>query len=358
MVTVSQRITRALCAVVLGQLGWVGCKPELEGRPSLVEADRILAIRSLPAEAKPKSAVSYEALYVSPDGELTGDALDWALCNRRKALTQSGTISKSCLFLEAPSLELLGTGSHVDATLPPDACETFGPTPRTPKPGEPNFRPVDPDTTGGFYQPVRVLGRSDEQLFASGMTRLACGLGGATQEQAADFNRRYRVNENPKLDGLVLVHSDGSEEPFQDAASSLEALSVQRAERVLLRASWADCPSEPSCGDGICSLGESDCPADCAAGAAHGCTGSEPYLSFDAIVRSLNERREAIRVSWFATGGRFDYERTGHAESDQPEASTENWWTAPVDSSEVLLWLVIRDDRGGVGWTSYRLRAE
>jgi hypothetical protein len=322
----------------------------------LVEADRILAIRSLPAEAKPNSAVSYEGLYVSPEGELEGDALDWALCNRRKALTQSGTISKSCLFLEAPSLEPLGTGSRVDATLPREACETFGPTPRTPKPGEPNFRPVDPDTTGGFYQPVRVLGRSDEQLYASGLTRLVCGLGGATQEQSADFNRRYRVNENPKLDGLVLVRSDGAEEPFPDAASPSDALSVQSGERLRLRARWADCPSEPSCGDDICSVGESDCPVDCLV--PHGCTGSEPYLAFDPLVRSLNDRREAIRVSWFATAGQFDYERTGQAEAAQPETSTDNGWRAPVDSRDVLLWLVIRDDRGGVGWTSYRLHVE
>jgi hypothetical protein len=142
--------------------------------------------------------VHFDALYVGPAGELDGDDLDRGLCNRRKALAESGTISAACLFLEAPGLELLGTGTGADATIPREACETFGPTPPTPKPGEPNLRPVDPDPTGGYYQPVRVLARGDEQSYEVGVTRLACGLGGATQEQAADYNRRIGQTKIPR----------------------------------------------------------------------------------------------------------------------------------------------------------------
>ncbi|MEY4578837.1 MAG: hypothetical protein RL701_3540 [Pseudomonadota bacterium] len=353
MVTRAQALRRS--AVLFGLCCCLtACKPELEGRSSLVQTDRILGVRSLPAEAKPNSDVQYEALFVNRDGEQSGDVLDWALCNQRKALTQSGTISKNCLFLEAPALDLLGEGSSTLATLPRDACETFGPTPRTPLPGQPNFRPVDPDTTGGYYQPVRVLARAEQQIFAAGMTRLACGLGGATQEQAADFNRRYRFNENPKLSAVTLVHADGLEEAFPDALAAVPALSVARDERVQLRASWVDCPVEPSCGDGICSPAETDCPADCRD--PHGCTGAEPYVQFDPLARRIAERREAMRISWFATGGEFESERTGQAESEQPETSSVNLWTAPFDGRDIWLWVVIRDDRGGTSWSSYRLR--
>ena len=46
----------------------LACKPNLEGRPSLVDGDRVLAVRSIPAEAKGSAKVKYEALYVGTDG--------------------------------------------------------------------------------------------------------------------------------------------------------------------------------------------------------------------------------------------------------------------------------------------------
>jgi hypothetical protein len=98
------------------------------------------------------------------------------------------------------------------------------------------------------------------------------------------------------------------------------------------------------------------CPQDCAK--PHGCTGSEPYIYFDPQNRSLLDRREAVRVSWFANAGHFDHERTGRAELDASSNTTDNPWTAPDDSFDVWLWVVIRDDRGGTGWSSYRLRAD
>lgn len=352
MVSALGRNSWRLCLWVVLVTG--ACKPELEGRPSFVEGERILAVRSLPAEAKASTAVSYEALFVGPDGVRSGDELSWAMCNERKSLTQSGTISNNCLVLEAPVLESLGEGNMVSAMLPRTVCETFGPLPRTPKPGEPNFRPVDPDTTGGYYQPVRVVTLGDTQRFADGMTRLSCGLGGATQSQTADFNRRYRSNENPRLDSLSVVRDDGSEEQLPEAGSGGDNIIVLRNERLRFRAAWSACPSEPSCGDGICSSGEVDCPDDCRE--PHGCTGSELYVHFDTINRTLTERREAVRVSWFATTGEFEFERTGQTDSDDPENDTENGWVAPADAGDTLLWVVIRDDRGGVAWSSYRLQ--
>lgn len=333
------------------------CKPELEGRPSLVQSERMLAIQSQPAEAKPGSQVRYESLYVGPGGVLDGEVLDWALCNQRKGLAENGAIAHQCLFLEAPALDFLGTGSGAEATVAREACATFGPAPATPKPGEPNLRPVDPDTTGGYYQPVRVLAWGDEQLYAAGVTRLACGLAGATQAQTADFNRRFRANENPQLDSVGLRREDGLELALPDAGDEF-ALSVEREEKVVLNASWPECPREPICGDGICGSGEPECPEDCSAAAARGCSGAETYVWFDPQRRALIDRRESLRISWFATAGRFDHERTGLGELAPDLLSSENGWTAPEESRDVLLWVVIRDDRGGVGWRSYRIRVE
>jgi hypothetical protein len=72
----------------------------------------------------------------------------------------------------------------------------------------------------------------------------------------------------------------------------------------------------------------------------------------------LLDRREAIRISWFASAGTFEHERTGRGENEIGHATSDNQWVASRESRDVLLWVVIRDDRGGVGWRSYTLRVE
>jgi hypothetical protein len=343
------------CALLLA----AACRPEIDGRPSLVDGQRVLALRSEPAEGKPQAAVTYDSLFVSLTGTLDGSELDWALCQQRKALTESGTIAHACLAPESDVLQPLGVGPSVAGSILKDACALFGPTPPTPKPGERSVRAVDPDTTGGYYQAVRVLSHELQDEYSVGVTRLGCGLGGATQEQSAAFTKSYRPNENPALDSLVLRHDDGREQTLP-AADSEQVVSIARGERVQLTAAWQNCPLAGVCGDGICGMDEdssaASCPDDCTT--PHGCTGSEPYVYFDPQNRALTDRREAVRVSWFANAGHFDHERTGRAESDASSNTSDNPWTAPDDSLDVWLWVVIRDDRGGTGWSSYRLRAE
>jgi hypothetical protein len=338
-------------------LAAVGCKPELEGRRSLVAASRVLGVRSLPASAKPSEAVSYDALFVNADGLADPEPLDWALCTARKPLTESGAVSTKCLKREASSIQGLGTGGMAMASVPSDACARFGPTPPTPEAGEPAPRPVDPDTTGGFYQPVRVVFADDggNDQYSIGVTRLACGLGGATQEQAADFTRRSQPNENPALD-TVVVQRD-AEETLPELDSE-DVLTVKPGASIRLNARWRECPTEPECGDEICSPGEDteSCDGDCRQ--PHGCSGSEPYVYLDPITRKLVDRREAMRVSWFATDGEFEHDRTGRSEQEAGRADSDNRWTAPDSEADVRIWVVLRDDRGGVGWGSYQLRVE
>jgi hypothetical protein len=337
----------------------VGCKPELEGRRSLVGGARVLAVRSMPASAKPSESVSYDALFVNADGIADPEPLDWALCIARKPLTESGAVSVECLAREASSLEALGTGAEANASVPADACALFGPTPQTPEAGEPAPRPVDPDTTGGFYQPVRVVFADDagEDQYSIGVTRLACGLGGATQEQAAEFTRRSKPNENPQLETVAVLRGRGAEDALP-ALDSDDVFSVPSGVSIHLIARWPDCPTEPVCGDEICSPGEDTqtCDDDCRQ--PHGCRGSETYVYFDPITRKLRDRREAMRVSWFASDGEFSHDRTGQSELDAGQANSTNDWTAPAYEGDLRIWVVLRDDRGGVGWSSYKLRVE
>jgi hypothetical protein len=231
----------------------------------------------------------------------------------------------------------------------------FGPVPPDTKPGEPPVRPVDPDTTGGYYQPVRVLvPTGQEPDYAVGVTRINCGISGATQEQAADYNQRYLPDRNPVLALLTLVHADRSESAISPDPES-EPTRVGPGEQVTLKATWLVCPIDAVCGDGICSGGEdaTSCADDCAS-QLKGC-GTESYVEFDPATRTVVSRREGIRVSWFATAGELAHDRTGHPEAEADLTETENTWTAPGEPGPVRLWLVIRDDRRGVGWSAYRI---
>jgi hypothetical protein len=67
-------------------------------------------------------------------------------------------------------------------------------------------------------------------------------------------------------------------------------------------------------------------------------------------------RRESLRVSWFTSAGRFAEERTGRSEGEADVSFSDNTWQAPA-AGVARIWVVLRDDRGGVGWRSYTLRA-
>ena len=82
---------------------------------------------------------------------------------------------------------------------------------------------------------------------------------------------------------------------------------------------------------------------------------AEGYVTFDLASQSLVDRREAMRVSWFATAGDLGTDRTGRAEDDRATA-TENTWTAPSSAGRVHVWIVLRDSRGGVTWQSVEIR--
>ena len=66
-------------------------------------------------------------------------------------------------------------------------------------------------------------------------------------------------------------------------------------------------------------------------------------------------RHETMRVSWSATAGTFGEDHTGRTESQFAKTSTDNTWTAPDVAGRVVLWVVLRDDRGGTDFRSYEL---
>lgn len=289
----------------------LSCRPDFGERESLVTRTQVLAISGEPPEAKPGEPVSYSLLVATPEGPLTTPGASWAFCTTPKLLTENGAASAACL---GAGVTAIADGvPTIEAVTPADACKLFGPEVTSAE-----LRPRDADLTGGYYQPLRVTvfgPRVHEEgpTVAFGLERLRCNLANAAADVARDFGLRYAANQNPEL--VSLTAFEGGVPVALDA--------IPRSARVTLRAAWTD-------------------------GSA------ERYVAYDLASRTLGSRRETMRVSWFSTAGTFANDRTGRGE-EELETFTENEWTAPDTSTTTHLFVVLRDARGGVAFTTRTL---
>ena len=269
-------------ALILPMLA--ACDSALDQRLAILTEPRVLAIAATPAEARPGEPVAYTALVAGPDGEIESPRT-WAFCTSPKSPTEDNSASVPCVAGEA-LIGLLG-GSTASGAIPKDACLTYGPDTLSP-----GFRPRDPDPTGGYNQPVRLV---VDRLLAIGLSRVVCDLPNAPGAVAIDYKQHYQPNASPVLHPLSypVIHT---------------------GESVELRASW----DEP-----------------------------ETYLYYDQLSQTLIARREAMRVSFFATAGAMDLDAVGRDEND-PETSGATIWHAPAYPGLQSVFLVLRDSRGGI----------
>jgi len=329
------------------------CIPKVEDDISTVNRPRLLAVKSTPAEAAPGGSVALEALVAAPDG-VEVPTVAWYGCRERKALTELGPVNPLCLDpgVDTEASPFLGTGEGVGFRVFDDACQLFGPTLPPPVDGQPSGRPADPDPTGGYYQPY--VASLEGEGTSLGSLRLTCGPpAGTPRDQLILYNEQYAPNGNPAMASLLIVGaSQDTVVPSEGAPA--DTISVKPGQHLTLRAAWAPCPRTPVCGDGLCTLTETsdNCAMDCLS--PQRCTGAESYVAINES-KQVTARRESIIVSWYSTQGLFDNRRTGVSETDPDEPWTENGWLAPDAEGVVNLWLALRDDRGGVGWNSYRV---
>lgn len=295
----------------------VACKPELGDPASLVTEPRILAVRSEPAEVKPDRGVAYRALVATPTG-VASPAVAWGFCTEPAPLSSNNVVNDACLARADP---LPADGIEVQGTIPIAACSVFGPTPPAPRPGEPPLRPHDADVTGGYYQPVRAVATLDGAALPAGigLTRITCDLANAPFDVAADFSARYRPNVNPTLVGVTAVTAS-ARGSGDGTALGTEPTTLPAHTAVTLRATWT--------ADSV-----------------------ESFPVFDPESRTLVDHREAMRVSWFVSGGELSSERTGRGEAET-DTFADDTWTTP-DPGPAYLWVVLRDSRGGVVFAAY-----
>lgn len=313
------RVLRFFAAALLA-----GCAPELPADGWRVDQVRILAVAALPAEATPGQATQLAALVADPQLGVGSLALQWLACRARPGVAEPSPVAAACLGEDPQVVEPIGLGAAVTWTVPSDACGLFGPSPPPAAAGQPAGRPTDPDVTGGYYAPVR-LGASalaaDPLLFR---LRLRCPLASATQAQAVQFNQQYRVNTAPRLSALVVAAPHGSAKLPSTAAAAWRA-QVKAGTTVDLQAQWPACNADAAC------------------------FGAEAYVRFNPLTRKLETQREAVRVSWYSSLGELRDAASGRSSGD-PLGWAGNRWTAPAGAAKGWWWLVIRDDRGGVGW--------
>jgi hypothetical protein len=296
-------------AVALLALG-SACKPDLGAPPSQVTGPRVLAIRGAPPEAKPNDAtVAFDALVVDVDGTVASPDLGWAMCNAPHPPAESNIVSSACLSIPDDA-----TGTTFMAPVPGEACMNFGPVPSMP-----GARPSDPDTTGGYYQPVRLVWHSaDGDQLAVGLERIQCSLGYiASTDISGAYDTMYVPNNNPKLTALTLDPSGSATSLFSAANGGTQAAGTATAgQAIALEATW-----DPS--------------------------SQESFTVYDLVSHQLVMQTESLRLSWFATAGAFQHDRTGRS-SAETDAFTDNVWTAPTVAGPVHFWFVLRDSRGGV----------
>lgn len=264
---------------------------EAPDEPSwLVDAVRVLAIEADPPQAAPGAMVQLRAWAVDARGDVLDHGYQFGFCRDAKAVGENRVAAAGCV--DGNVARLTGDAFERSALLPSDACRSFGPL------AGPNLRPRDPDDSGGYYQPLRVEAAG---AIAIALLRLDCPLPNLPIDASLALRDRARDNTNPELASVELE--------VAGAPGSFDA--VPRDRDVVLR-------------------------ADIAAGSA------ESYVIFDPASASVQERAERLRLAWFVTAGTLDAAET--AASDH----ADNTWHTPRDERDVRLWLVLRDDRGGV----------
>lgn len=272
-----------------------GCIPDVGAPSSLIKGPRVLALRSEPAEAAPLETVRLQLYAVAPSGPVKDAEVEWAFCAAPKPPVENNAISDRCLGDTVR--EIGGRGPSVTAQVPEDACALFGP--QLP-PSEQSPRPRDADSTGGYYQPVRARSSG---VTAIGLIRIRCGLASATPQAAAEYRARYVPNRNPEAVGLTV--EEGSFPLRFDALPADKDLTLRLV-------------PEPAA--------------------------AEDFLVFNPSTQTLQDGREQLRVSWFASAGSFAEGTTAVDESGE----VRNVWRSPSASGPAFLWAVLRDSRGGV----------
>lgn len=294
----------------------LGCAPELSVKASRITAARVVAVRAEPAEVRPGEPFTLTATVASPGA--TDARIDWRVCETPRDTTSSTTVSPACLGEAAPSEALPSHELRVDVTMPSDACMRVGP--QVPPAGEDGVRTRAPDAdlTGGWQMPVRLdltAGAAQETLFAR--VRVRCQPPDVPGSTAQGYAQRYVNNRNPTLDAVFDATGGDVRE------LSRESPNVTSRDALLV-AHWTS-------------------------------DSAERYVRVEPTTRALDERTESLEIAWFTDGGSFARDRTA---PDGASTTSQNTLHLDASTHSATVWIVLRDERGGVDVVTLSVRDE
>ena len=302
------RLGRSLwrCAAVLTGLGLAGCESDFAPYGELSSL-RVLAIESVPAAPAPGETTILTPLLYVPGGEAVTSSWSWC--------PVEGFASDGFACPLAEQEAALALGAPVRYDLGSEPVARF----------EHRF---DAASLARFC--------SGAELVAGGLGAIDCSEGlpvqislvVRTESDVVESVRRLRLrfspdqvdNQNPTLEGISAFVS-GASLALDDAGT----VTLPREADVELVAAVPEGAAEP------------------------------------VLPRAPGEReRERLVLSWFVEAGETRYERTSSVEGELPlERATRNTWTLPSsaehEAREARLIVVVRDDRGGVGWEQARV---
>jgi hypothetical protein len=248
---------------------------------------------------------------------VTDATAGWDVCETPKPPAENNSVASAC----NPPAPGPTTGQTFETPVLTNACTLFGPIAPPPSAGQPAIRPRDPDSTGGYYLPVRVKfpDLATGSLTGFAFERIACNLANAPTTIVDEYNTRYQPNNDPGIASTDVVRADGSRLNLD-----FDTQIVSPGESVVFEARFTASSAE-----------------------------TFPVLnpSGDALV----DQTESLYMSWFATSGSFEHDRTGVA-GTEVAISTSNTWKAPDTAMPVYLWLVLRDSRGGTTFKQYKIK--
>jgi hypothetical protein len=297
--------------LLLIAIAFAGCKPDLGSPASFVAGLRILGVKTDPPEVTPGMPVKTDLLAVEPGGRVAAAAA-WSLCLAHKPPAENNVVAHDCAVGGKDLMPLAETGPAITVTIPSNACSLNGPDAPPTKPGEPPLRARDADVTGGYYQPIGVRVGTMQGFV---LERIGCNLPNVSLEVVKEFQGRYKANQNPVF---TRLSANGVE---LAPGGMVAALTVSSGQTVTFEAAWTP-------------------------------ESREIFPVYEVGRQAVVDHAEELTVSWFVTAGELDRDRTGTTEAET-QSSIVNGWIAPPSAGPVHLWVVLRDNRGGLDFREY-----
>ena len=265
-----------------------GCGNEFDPA-SFVDKLRLLAVEAAPPDLAPGQSTTLTATAVNPAG--SAPTITWDACLLPPPPATGQAVNQDCIALPEgdPLLVPFGQGASVPATMPMLSPSMVG----------------LPDQTNGVYLPVRVKLDADGGSLVA-FYQLRIYLGALTPNAP---------NQNPSLTGIFLVPEADAGAAEQIPLDDTNPTPVQENYQLHLRALVTP-------------------------------ESQEPYVVFDGDPRTTPPRMvtETVRISWYATAGRFSDDVTG---VDKPDTTLILDKHLPPSGTTIDLWVVARDERGG-----------